>query len=40
MFSDGWLGNFKRRHGIKQFKRYGEAASVDHTGMAAELVSE
>ena len=40
LFSDGWLGNFKRRHGIKQFKRHGEAASVDHTGMAAELVSE
>jgi hypothetical protein len=39
-FSDGWLGNFKRRHGIKQFKRHGEAASVDKAGMAAELVSE
>jgi hypothetical protein len=39
-FSEGWLARFKHRYGIKQWKRHGEAASVDVAGMAAELVSE
>jgi hypothetical protein len=39
LFSDGWLNNFKHRHGIKQWRRHGEAASVDEATMAADLVS-
>lgn len=39
-FSDGWLSNFKVRHGIKQWRCHGEAASVDKTMMAADLVGE
>lgn len=27
--SDGWLARFKARNGLKQFKRHGEAASMD-----------
>ena len=28
-YSKGWLASFKKRHGIKQYVRHGEAASVD-----------
>jgi hypothetical protein len=27
--SEGWLSKFKRRHGLKEWKRHGEAASAD-----------
>jgi hypothetical protein len=27
--SDGWLGRFKAQHGLKEFRRHGEAASAD-----------
>ena len=30
-YSSGWLTNFKRRYGIAQYKRCGEAASADMT---------
>lgn len=39
-FSNGWLHRFKQRHGIKEWRRFGELASVDKEGMAADLVSE
>lgn len=38
-WSTGWLDKFKKRHGIKQWQRHGEAASVNEASMAAELVS-
>ena len=38
-FSDGWLQGFKERHGIKEFIRHGEAASVDERAIAIEVVS-
>jgi len=28
-FSNGWLSGFKRRHGIKEYKRHGESGSAD-----------
>jgi uncharacterized protein YegP (UPF0339 family) len=36
-FSEGWLDNFKARHGIKSWKKNGEAASVDEPNMAGDL---
>lgn len=38
LFSTGWLDKFKARHGIRNFKRHGEAGSVDVSTMEAELV--
>lgn len=38
IFSDGWLSNFKARHGITSRRRHGEARSVDEGVMAAGLV--
>jgi hypothetical protein len=35
--SEGWLDNFKARHGIKSWKKHGEAASVDEPNMVADL---
>lgn len=29
--SEGWLGGFKKRHGLRQFKKQGEAASAPST---------
>ena len=29
--SNGWLSRFKERFGLKQFKRHGEAGSVEET---------
>lgn len=40
VFSNGWLQGFKKRHGIKQRIRHGEAASVDTVEMDAQLVSK
>jgi len=28
-FSNGWLSGFKRRHGIRKYKRHGESGSAD-----------
>jgi hypothetical protein len=41
-FSDGWLSNFKRRYGMKSWKRFahGQAVGIDEDGPAADLVSE
>lgn len=36
--SNGWLHNFKKRHGIPSFKIHGEASSADMTGV--ELAQE
>jgi hypothetical protein len=32
-FSDGWLGKFKKRQGIKQFVKHGEANNADNAGV-------
>lgn len=37
-FSDGWLTRFKQRHGIRDRRRHGEAASVDEQAHMAELL--
>ena len=34
--SDGWLAAFKKRCGLKQFKRHGEAGSVNLNDVAAD----
>jgi hypothetical protein len=36
-FSNGWLEDFKVRHGIKKHRRFGESGSVDMTTVAAAL---
>lgn len=35
-FSDGWLAAFKKRTGLKEFKRHGEAGSVKPEDVAAD----
>ena len=37
-FSNGWLEGFKKRHGIKQRIRHGEAASLDETAIAEQIL--
>ncbi|KAI0998480.1 hypothetical protein K3495_g9713 [Podosphaera aphanis] len=37
-FSKGWLGSFKKRHGIKSQPRYGEDGSVKEAAVAQQLV--
>lgn len=37
-FSNGWLEGFKKRHGIKQRIRHGEAASLDEAAIAEQLL--
>ena len=32
-FSSGWLSKFKKRHGLKQVKKHGEAASADNAAI-------
>jgi hypothetical protein len=32
-FSNGWLSNFKRRNGVRQYTKSGEAASADLAGV-------
>ena len=32
-YSQGWVGNFKKRHCISQYKREGEAGSADAAGV-------
>lgn len=34
--SDGWLAAFKKRTGLKQFKRHGEAGSVNPADVASD----
>ncbi|KAI0998879.1 hypothetical protein K3495_g9313 [Podosphaera aphanis] len=36
-FSDGWLGSFKKRHGIKSRPRHGEDGSVNEAVVAQQL---
>lgn len=36
-FSEGWLSGFKKRHGIKERRRHGEAAGIDEESMMAEI---
>lgn len=38
-FSAGWLARFKKRYGIRQRVRYGEAGSLDHALIAEQLVA-
>ncbi|KAL6523115.1 hypothetical protein OROHE_016410 [Orobanche hederae] len=38
-FSIGWLGKFKARYGIKNFRRFGESGSVEMKGMEDKLKS-
>ncbi|GKD13484.1 CENP-B homolog protein 2-like protein [Tanacetum coccineum] len=38
-FSIGWLGKFKARYGIKNFRRFGESGSVEMEGMEDKLKS-
>ncbi|GJR16797.1 retrovirus-related pol polyprotein from transposon TNT 1-94 [Tanacetum coccineum] len=38
-FSIGWLGKFKARYGIKNFRRFGESRSVEMEGMEDKLKS-
>jgi hypothetical protein len=34
--SEGWLGKFKHQHGLKEWKRHGEAASADPEAVKVE----
>lgn len=36
-FSNGWIDSFKRRHGIRNFRRFGESGAVDMEVLANEL---
>ncbi|KAI0997242.1 hypothetical protein K3495_g10944 [Podosphaera aphanis] len=36
-FSNGWLGSFKKRHGIKSRPRHGEDGSVNEAVVAQQL---
>ena len=36
-WSNGWLGGFQHRFGVKSWKRHGESGSVDPANIAAEL---
>ena len=38
-FSIGWLGKFKARYGIKNFRHFGESVSVQMEGMEDKLKS-
>jgi hypothetical protein len=38
-FSNGWLEKFKRRHGISEHTRHGEASSVDEALSGEQLVA-
>lgn len=38
-FSNGWREKFKRRHGISEHTRHGEASSVDDALLAEQLVA-
>ncbi|KAI4768033.1 hypothetical protein E4T52_16859 [Aureobasidium sp. EXF-3400] len=38
-FSNGWLKKFKRRHGISEYTRHGEASSVDQALSGEQLVA-
>ena len=38
-FSVGWLNVFKSRHAIKEYRRTGEAASVDHQALHEALLN-
>jgi hypothetical protein len=39
-FSDGWLQNFKERHGIRAIRLHGEAASVDDSITVEQRMNE
>lgn len=36
-WSDGWLSNYKKRFGLRSYRRHGEAASVDEAALEAAL---
>ena len=36
-FSSGWLEQFKTRHGIKSYRRFGESGSITIENIAATL---
>lgn len=38
-FSNGWLLGFKKRHGIRQRIRHGEAASIDEVDLQQQLIA-
>lgn len=38
-FSTGWLDKFKKRHGITERIRHGEASLIDETLIAEQLVA-
>jgi hypothetical protein len=38
-FSTGWLDDFKRKHGITERIRHGEAGLIDQALMAKQLVA-
>ena len=36
-WTEGWLSGFKARHGLKKYKKHGEAASVDTEATASQM---
>ncbi|KAI1002764.1 hypothetical protein K3495_g5436 [Podosphaera aphanis] len=39
-FRNGWLGSFKKRHGIKSWLRHGEDGSVNEAVVAQRLAQD